>query len=179
MGVEFERQRFEQRGLVHRLHAARGAEDRDAADDAEPRVEGALRDLPPQRRGNGDLRAARADHLAHRALDHRARHWVDRRFADGDLEPRQRHRADALPREEEYSPRLRQEFHGGLYQYSVGRIGVVARVLDHAAATVAVSDDRQGKFPLLRRRDLHAFGAGQPERAHRRGLRRRRRAASR
>ena len=94
---------------------AGGAEDRQPADDAEPRIHGALgerlaagdRDLdldvapaPGSRRDLGEIGA-----------DHRARHRVDRRLAGRQRQARAGHRADALAGAEARRRARRAEAH--------------------------------------------------------------------
>ena len=82
------------------MHDPRGAEDRDAADDAEPRVPGVLRHLLAAGDGDGDRRHRRPRHApraisSHGLGHHPPRHRIDRRLADRDRQARLGHRADA------------------------------------------------------------------------------------
>ena len=80
-------------------HDAGGAEDRQAADDAEPRVQRLRRHLLAAGNGNLDLdiaaRARARGDLGDRRAHHLARHGVDRRLARRNRQARPRHRADA------------------------------------------------------------------------------------
>ena len=85
------------------------AEDRQAADDAEPAVQRALGDQRAARDGDLDLRVRRDAQSRRRLVgdrgpDHAARHGVDGRLAGRDRQAGARHRADALAGPEQLTP---------------------------------------------------------------------------
>ena len=114
------------------------AEDREAADDAEAPVGGALGDLLAA--GDRDLdNRVDADAEPRRDLleigvDHRARRRIDRRLADGERQAGPRHRADAFAGLEAQARARRREAHGRHDQRAMGDVRIVARVLDDAGA---------------------------------------------
>ncbi len=148
-----------------------GAEDGDAAGDAEPRVPGVLGHLLAALDSDGD------DGIAGHAMPHGNRlhrfahqppwHGIDRRLADGNGQARLGDRADAAARAEAHAatrrpaPQLRQD------QRAMGHVGIVARVLDDARACHAVAQRLAGQGKARRfalgQGDGHGIGelAGQ------------------
>ena len=120
---------------------AGGAEDRDAADDAEPGVGGLARHplAVRYRDDHGDALGAQVDGLADGLGDHRAGHRVDGRAAQ--LEPEARlgdhaHAHAAVQLE----ARLAAPAHGGGQPRAVGHVGIVAGVLDHHRHRLALAE---------------------------------------
>ena len=164
-----------------------GSQDRQAADDAEPRVHGAPsqclavldRDLDD---GIGRT-GMNGRHLGDRLADHPARYRIDRRLAHRHRQAGQRHHADARAGTEDDAAAGGAETHGRAHQGAVGDVGIVAGILDHAGGgRVAVQPGfGQGEArPLAARQgDLDRIGEAAAEQGVERRLGRRRRAASR
>ena len=133
-------------------HHAGGAEDRQPADDAEPRVQRLRRHLLAMRNGNLDLDIAaapeRARHLGDCRLHHLARHRIDRRLSRRHRQPRQSDGADARPSLELHAAPRRALPHRSEHQRSVRHVGIVAGILDHAggcrSVVLAVDGKREG-----------------------------------
>ena len=145
---------------------AGGAEDRQAADNAEAPVQRLLRERRAVR--NGDLHldvarvAVRGGDLGDRRADHLARHGIDGGLAGRDGKAGPRHRAHALARAERDAAPGRAGPYRREDQRAVGHVGIVARVLDHAGRRHAVAARRGGEGegrPLAaRQRDLDRIG---------------------
>ncbi len=142
-----------------RPHDAGRAEDRDAAEYAQPGVGGLARHPLAAGHGNGDAHAARAEvrDLGHRLNDHRARGGGDRGLAHVDAETWFGDDADAVAGLEEHAgfrvpPHRRREVR------AMGDVRVVAGVLDHDGCCLPgiVHTGRNGEPdpPAARERDL-------------------------
>ena len=97
---DFQRDGVDDGLLAHGLDDPGCSQNRDAPLDAEHRVEGLFRDLPPLRRGNHHFQAACkaklvADNLQC-AADHPTRYGVDGRFPHRPVQARPRYPADPL-----------------------------------------------------------------------------------
>ncbi len=134
-------------GIGH--HHAGGAEDREAAENAEPRIEGLGRELFAV--GNRDLdrdiagAAMRARHFGDGFAHHLARHGIDRGLSRRHRQPRQSHGAHTWPRLELHAASRRAVPHRGQHQRAMGHVGIVARILDHAGGRRAILQRRGGK----------------------------------
>ena len=126
---------------------AGGAEDRQPAENAEPRIQGLGRELFAVRNGDLDLDVAgaamRARNLGDAFAHHLARHGIDRRLSRRHRQPRQGHGADARPRLECHAASGRAVPHRGQHQRAMGHVGIVAGILDHAGGRRAVTSGRE------------------------------------
>ena len=165
-----------------------GAEHRQPADDAEPRVhrlEGEAFAAGDRDR-HGDIgphpsrrsRAVGLGEIGERLPDHGARRRVDRRLADGERQAGPGHGADPLAGAKPHArPRLRPG-HLGDDQRAMGHIGVVPGILDDAGAgqPLAQFGERQRKARRLaaRQPDRHRIGKAPGQQPGKGGARRRR-----
>ncbi len=115
---------------------AGGTENRQAADNAEPCIEGLRRERFAARNGKFDLGVGSAPsdcgNLSDGVGDHAARHWIDCRLAWRNWKSRERHRADALTGPKNNAAAGRAEPHSRTDERAVRHVGIVAGVLDHA-----------------------------------------------
>ena len=162
-------------------HDPGGAEDREAADDAEPAVGGAPRQalaagiaiVTSRSPASPWSRAIVGDQLA----DQAARRRVDRRLADRDREPRPGHHADPLAGDEHHPGAGLAAAHRDPDQGAMGHVGVVAGVLDHAgegaAAGAAALGEVEARLLAARQADRHRVGEAAGQQAEIGGLGRR------
>ena len=144
-------------------HHAGGAEDRQPADNAEPRVQRLRRHLLAMRNGNLDLDIAVASERARDLRDlrphHLSRHRVDRRLSRRHGKPRQRHGADARPSLELNAASCRARPHRGEHQRAMGHVWIVAGILDHAGGrrpvALPIDGKREGGALAAGKRDLN------------------------
>ncbi len=139
-------------------HHAGGAEDRDAAENAEAPVQRLQRHRLAVRHRDLDLDIGRiAGRLGDCFGNHPARHRIDRRLAGRDRQAGPRHRSDAGSGLEgdagtgRAAPDRRPE------QRAMRHVGIVAGILDHAGPCEAVAELPFGE------REGDALAAGQPD----------------
>ena len=147
---------------------ARGAQNRQAADNAKAPVEGALGDPRPAGNGDFDLhirwpakgRSGVSDGLAH----HVAGHGVDGGLARRQRQPGPCDRAHALARLEGDASAGRGKAHRGEDQRAMGDIGVIPRILDDArpgeARALFRRRQREGHLRPIGQFDAHGIGKG-------------------
>ena len=115
---------------------AGGAEDRQAADDAEPAVERFCRQRFAAGNRNLDLgvggAAGRGGDFGDGVADHAPRHRIDGGLARRHRQAGPRHRADAFAGAKRHAGARRAGAHRRDDQRAVGHVGIVAGVLDHA-----------------------------------------------
>ena len=153
-------------GIRHHYDAG-GAEDRQAADDAEPPIERAFgkpravldADLDLDIPGEPVATATNlVCYLGYGGCDHAARHRIDGGLAGRHRQARPRHRPDPLAGPEGDAAAGRAGPHGRQHQRAVGDVGIVAGVLDDARGrgVVVAPRERQRKCRALsaRQRDL-------------------------
>ena len=149
-------------------HDARGAQNRQAADDAKAPVQRALGDLLPA--GNGDFdfhiirpakrRSGVNDGLAH----HVAGHGIDGGLARRQSQPRPCDRADPFACPEGDARAGRAGAHSGENQRAMGDIGIIPRILDDArlgeARALLGRRQREGDRSPIGQVDAHGIGKG-------------------
>ncbi len=159
-----------------------GAEDRQAADNAEPSVERLGRERLAA--GNGDLdlgvpcSAGRAGDFGDGIAHHLPRHRIDGGFAGRNGKARPGDRADALAGAKRHAGAGRAEPHRGDDQRAVRDVRIVAGVFDHAGgrAPLIHACQRQRKAGPLAARQGHVDRIGKfaGDQRRERRLRRRR-----
>ena len=145
---------------------AGGAEDRQAADDAEPAVERLRRQRLAARDRNLDLgvggAAGRRGDFGDGVADHAARHRIDRRLAGRQRQAGARHRADAFAGAERHAGAGRAGPHRREDQRAMRHVGIVAGVLDDAGRggclVLARQSEREARPLAARQRHLDRIG---------------------
>ena len=142
------------------------AEDRQAAENAEPSVQRALGDFFAARHGDLDLRVG-ADRIvrgdfAYFGADHLARRGSDRRLARRQRQARQRHRSDARAGAKTHAGARWRPAHRRHYQRAMRDVGIIARVLDDRRTSGAAADfagrQREFRAQALGQRDGNRVG---------------------
>ena len=144
------------------------AQDRQASDDAETPVGGALGDFfaaGDRDFDNGvDAGAMPLRDFREIGSDHRARRRVDRGLARLERQSGPRHRADAFAGLEAQSGAWAREAHGRHDERAMGDVRIVARVLDDAGAgkigPKLMGREREFGPQALRQRDRNGVGKG-------------------
>ena len=145
---------------------AGGAEDRQAADDAEPPVGGAQGDFLSARHRDFDhgvgADAEPLGDFGEIGADHRARRRIDGGLAGRQRQAGPGHRADALAGLENDPRARRRQAHRRHDQRAVGDVGIVARVLDDGGAGEIVAQfmgrEREFRPEALGQRDRNRVG---------------------
>ena len=166
---------------------AGGAENGQSADDAEPRIPGLFGERFALRNGKRDRHIGRqamgAADLFNDRLHHRARHRIDRRFADRHRQSSARYGSDATAGGECHTGTGRAAGHGGNHGRAMGDIRVVAGILDDACGRISFGEafqgKREGRLLALGQRDRHRVGEVSGDQRGQRCLGRRRRASAR
>ena len=172
-----------------RADDAGGAQDGNAADDAEPRVQCLFRHFVAAGYRDGDFQPVvveqLAGHGAHVVDDVAARHRVDRRAADFQAEAGLGHHADAKAAlEHDLAGTVRQQAHVGRQVGAVRRIRVVAGILDDGGMGQAGAfldtavNHRECLIVAVGQAADHRFRDFAEQQAERRRPRRRRRAGA-
>ena len=141
-----------------RHHDAGRAEDRQAADNTEPSVEGLCCDFLAVRNGDFDIgigaASRRGGDLGDSVADHLPWHRIDGGLARRQRQSRTRDGADARAGAKRHAGTRRADAHCGEHQRAVRHIGVVARILDDACrggVRVAICARQRKAWPLAAR----------------------------
>ncbi len=158
--------RIDPRGAGKRHDNPCRAQDREAANNAEPPVERSLGDFFASWNrdfdGHVSDKTVHASHLADRGYDHPTGRRIDRRFSRGQGQARARNRPYSLSAVKRHTRSGRAVGHARDHQRAMRHVGIVARVLDDSRAREPLAKllegQRKRRPRAARQGDRHGTG---------------------